>query len=67
MRYRHQTGPLNVGLRLEQGFAMLATVLSSIHGGKAELSDFMPDRGFQEEPPEATPEDVLRLLQSLKR
>lgn len=67
MRYRHQTGPLNVGLRIEEGFAMLATVMSSIHGGTAEMIDFMPNRGFRAEPPEATPDDVLRLLQSLKR
>lgn len=67
MAYIRQTGPLNLGLRIERGFAMLATVLSSIHGGKAELEAFLPDRGFHEEPAEATPEDVLRLLQSLKR
>jgi hypothetical protein len=67
LTYVRQTGPLNLGLRLEHGFAMLATVLSSIHGGKAEFSDFLPDRGVRYEDAEGSPEDMLRLLQSLKR
>lgn len=66
MRYRRQTGPLNLGLRLEDGFAMLATVFNNVMGGKAKFSDFMPDRGFNVEPKQVTPQDVLALLQRVK-
>lgn len=66
MRYRRQTGPLNLGLRLEDGFAMLATVFNNVMGGKAKFSDFMPDRGFSASPKEATPQDVLALLNRVK-
>ncbi|WP_446440371.1 phage tail assembly protein T [Pseudomonas sp. 910_21] len=69
MRYRMQAGPLNLGLRLEHGFAMLATLLNNVHGGKAKFEDYLPDRGFQAdetEPREATPQDLLALLQRVK-
>lgn len=66
MRYRRQTGPLNLGLRLEDGFAMLATVFNNAMGGKATFSDFMPDRGFNVETKKATPQDLLALLQRVK-
>lgn len=62
MRYRRQTGPLNLGIRLEEGFALLATVLNNVHGGKAKFDDFLPDRGFRPEPAAATPQDLLALL-----
>ncbi|SEJ49485.1 hypothetical protein [Pseudomonas sp. NFR16] len=66
MRYRRQTGPLNLGTRLDEGFAMLATVFNNAMGGKAKFSDFMPDRGFGTEQKKATPQDLLALLQSVK-
>lgn len=69
MRYRRQTGPLNLGPRIEEGFAMLATVFNNAMGGKAKFSDFMPDRGFKPDSKpakEATPQDLLALLQRVK-
>jgi hypothetical protein len=66
MRYRRQTGPLNLGLRLDEGFAMLATVFNNVMGGKAKFSDFMPDRGFSVAPEAATPQDLLALLKRVK-
>jgi hypothetical protein len=66
MAYIRQTGPLNLGVRLEQGMAMLATVFNNVMGGKAEFSNFLPDRGFKAEPKEATPQDLLALLQRVK-
>jgi hypothetical protein len=67
MAYVRQTGSLNLGKRLEQGFALLATVLNRINGGTAELSDFLPDREPGPEPDVATADDIMRLLQSVKR
>jgi hypothetical protein len=66
MRYRLQTGSLNLGLRLDEGFALLATVFNNVMGGKAKFSDFMPDRGFVPAPKEATPQHLLALLQRVK-
>jgi hypothetical protein len=40
--YIRRRGSLNLGNRLEHGFAMLATVLSRIHGGEVEMEAFMP-------------------------
>ncbi|WP_319017025.1 phage tail assembly protein T [Pseudomonas brassicacearum] len=67
MRYAQKAGSLNLGLRLEHGFAMLATLLNNVHGGKATFEDFLPDRGQKPEPKAATPQDLLALLQSVKR
>ncbi len=65
--YVRQTGTLNFGTRLEQGFALLATVLNRAHGGKAEFSDFLPNREPAVEIAEATPQDILSLLRAVKR
>lgn len=67
MRYARKTGSLNLGIRIEQGFALLATLLNNLHGGKATFNDFIPDRGQKPRPKEATPQDLLALLQSVKR
>ena len=40
--YLRRRGSLNLGNRLEHGFAMLATVLTRIHGGEVEMEAFMP-------------------------
>lgn len=67
MSYVRQTGSLNLGKRIEQGFALLATVLNRVNGGSAELSDFLPSRDLNSEPAVATADDIMRLLQSVKR
>jgi len=67
MRYAKQKGSLNLGLRIEDGFALLATILNNLHGGKAKFDDFLPDREPKPEPKPATPQDLLALLQSVKR
>lgn len=67
MAYVRQTGSLNLGKRIEQGFAMLATVLNRANGGSAELADFLPNREPSPEPAVATADDIMRLLQSVKR
>lgn len=35
-------GSLNLGLRVENGVAVLATQINRALGGKADMSDFMP-------------------------
>jgi hypothetical protein len=67
MRYARKTGSLNLGIRIEHGFAMLATLLNNVHGGKATFDDFLPSRDLKPDPKQATPQDLLALLQSVKR
>lgn len=56
--YRERFGPLNLGMRLEAGFALIAWQINRAIGGSAEMSDFMPhfDGG------ELTIEDAMKIL-----
>lgn len=40
--YIRKNGPLDLGARLELGFAMLAHLIVNATGGKSSISDFMP-------------------------
>jgi hypothetical protein len=68
--YVRQTGTLNLGVRIEQGIALLATIFNRGFGGKAEFSDFLPDREPAPEPvqdAQAMGMDIMRLLKAAKR
>ena len=67
MAYLEQSGTVNLGLRMERGFALLATILNNVHGGKATFDDFLPQRGEVVEVAETSAQDLFRLLQSVKR
>lgn len=69
MTYIQQNGPLNLGIRIERGIALLATVLNRVHGGKAEFSDYLPDRNPEAEIAQlaASAQDIFSLLQAVKR
>lgn len=56
--YVERRGTLNLGLRLEAGFALIAWTINRALGGKAEMHDFMPH--FDE--PEADLSDVMKIL-----
>lgn len=40
--YIRKHGSLNIGSRLEYGFALIAKQINRALGGKAEITDFMP-------------------------
>lgn len=44
MRYRAKRGSLNLGMRIERGSALLATLYANVHSkhGGHKLYDFMP-------------------------
>lgn len=67
MAYIEKNGTLNLGLKIERGFALLATILNNVHGGKATFDDFLPARGAVVEEAETSAHDLFRLLQSVKR
>jgi hypothetical protein len=69
MTYIQQNGSLNLGLRIERGFALLATVLDRAHGGKAQFSDYLPDRTpeVKTEQVAASAQDIFSLLKAVKR
>ena len=55
--YMERRGSLHVGMRLEYGFALLATIVNRALGGKANLRDFMP---HADQP--NTIEEVMKML-----
>jgi hypothetical protein len=61
--YIERRGTLNIGMRLEAGFALIAMVINRALGGHATLADFMPHY----EAPEATIEDVMSMLAGSKK
>jgi len=67
MAYVEQKGSLNLGDKVERGFALLATILNNVNGGKATFDDFLPKRGELVEEAETSAQDLFRLLQSVKR
>ena len=58
----HKRGSLHVGMRLEQGFALLAVLINHALGGKATFEDYMPHA----DPKVATISDVMNILLSGK-
>jgi hypothetical protein len=70
MEYIKRHGTLNMGTRVEQGFALVAMMVNRSVGGKSELSDFLPDRSEPEEAAEgeeASAQDIFLLLRGLAR
>lgn len=64
--YMRKRGSLNIGRRLESGFALLAMVVNRTGGGKAKMDSFMPYEHPPEQDYEGTAEDALALLTKLK-
>lgn len=40
--YIEKRGSLNMGTRIDRGFALISTIVSRAAGGKATMMDFMP-------------------------
>lgn len=60
--YLRKRGSLNVGLRLEAGFALIAATINNALGGHATPADYMPH--FDQA--EATLGDVMKTLSGRK-
>lgn len=67
MEYLKRRGPLDLGVRVEQGLALVSLTVNRSAGGKAELKDFLPNREDPEDEVEATPENVFALFQKLSK
>lgn len=64
IEYATRHGGFNSALRAESGFAMLAAVLSRLHGNRgAAMADFLPRRPTAQADG-ATAQDVFRLLRA---
>lgn len=59
--YLRKRGTLHVGMRLEVGFALIASLIARATGGDAEMLDFMPHA--ENEVLEDTPENLMKLMQ----
>lgn len=56
-------GSLHTGLRLENGFALLAVMINRAMGGKAQMDDFMPH--YDHKPADLS--DVMKLVSGRNR
>ena len=56
--YVEARGTLNLGMRLEAGFALIALSINRALGGHARMEDFMPHF----DAPDASLDDVMRIL-----
>jgi hypothetical protein len=63
LTYRRMRGSLNMGSRMESGFALIASLISSACGGNAKPVDFMPHA----DAPAASLDDVMGILSGKQR
>ena len=57
--FMRMRGSIDVGQRLDHGFAMIATLIKRATGGKAEMSDFLMTKP---QPKHASVEDAFGML-----
>ncbi|WP_440061658.1 phage tail assembly protein T [Pseudomonas syringae] len=63
MDFEQSNGSLDVGERLDHGFALASMMVNWSAGGKAKYSDFLPKHGqAEEEQVEDDPQAALQLL-----
>lgn len=60
--YMRKRGNLNLGSRVDQGFAMLAAYISKIMGGSGEIQNFLPKYPGAEDEGDATLDDLMSAL-----
>lgn len=63
MTYIRMRGSLNIGNRLESGFALIAFMINRAAGGTADQRDFMPHA----DAPVASLSDVMGILSGRQR
>lgn len=63
--FLNRKGTVNLGSRMEWGFALLATVMSNAHGGKSKMRDFMPFTRQEEE--DVSIESAFLMLKAASR
>lgn len=63
--YIARRGTLNLGTRMEHGFALVAHVLTAVNGQKTRIEDFLPKR--KQDEPEASINDVFKLLKGVRK
>lgn len=70
VEYRKRRGPLNPLLRQESGFALLASLLCSVHGIKSRTGEILSQRDFMPyavDEPEASFDDLGLMFKKLAR
>lgn len=63
-QYISKRGSLNLGRRMDRGFAMLSKWLLTVNGHKATIDDFLPKSEHAKEEA-AKAEDVLHLFKAI--
>ena len=67
LKYRNTYGAMHDGRTVDRPAALIASVLAQVHGGKAQLEDFMPHRKEVEEPVISDPKQLASIFGGLKR
>lgn len=62
--YIKKRGSLNAAVRAEDGFALLAHVITAVHGRKTRIEDFIPKR---DEAEPGSIQDVFKMLKSVRK
>lgn len=65
--YMKKRGMLNLGVRMELGFATLATIINNALGGRAKLQDYMPFAMTEDDEGDATLDDLMGILMGARR
>lgn len=65
--YINKRGSLNLGRRIDRGFAMLTAHLMAVNGHEADIEDFLPKSERVQDERVAKPEDVLHLFTAISK
>lgn len=65
LAYRRKHGPLNEMIRSDNGFSLLATIVSNALGGKAKMTDFL-QYGNRSEPEEEVMTDPMEFIKMFR-
>lgn len=67
IKYRNDFGAMDDRRVVDRPAALIASVLSRVHGGKAQIEDFMPQKRQEDEPVIDDPKQLASIFGGLKR
>lgn len=67
IKYRNTYGAMDDKRMVDRPAALIASVLSRVNGGTAEIEDFMPHKTEEDEPVISDPKQLASVFGGLKR
>lgn len=65
--YMRKRGSINLGPKMELGFASLMALVMNRTGSRATASDYLPKREEEDDEGDATLDDVMKALMGARR